>query len=551
MNIIKLKNFILFYLLFSTFVYSKSENLIYGKKALSKRDYKTAIEYFNKEIHLFPRECYGYYYLGLTYEKLSEKEKSIEQFQNATKVYCPNDLKEQSFWKVVNYYKFIEDWENLYIYSKAFLKFKPNKEVEKYLKIAENNYNPEQLKLKSLLEEAKLLEENEQYNDAAEKYKEIFEIDKKVIYLIKAGNLYKKFDNKNAINIFKKVLEYDSKNWYANYQIALDNYSKGNLNEAKKHIEISYNNVDKKDQNNFYFIQILYAYIELNLENLDKVNNILLQIDKLVSQNKENPKIQKEKNYYFIYILTQILQNKQIENNELLNKFLNPSFEYLLLQWIVYIKNKNYSDLYMNFIKNYPILFDNDKVLAFSNYINQILLILLLENKEHKEKLIELFKLKDNKLFIETISLPYGNILISDYLSNFNFNESSNLLEKEFSDILKGLSFKEYLNLLLIYNTYQIKEWDFLELILNKKEEQLIELNQEKLNAFLFYIKSLMLLKKEEVERSYELIKKAIELNSNYKTIAKKEELIQNIIQKNEDWKNLIESKTLIDFLSN
>ncbi|GIX43162.1 MAG: hypothetical protein KatS3mg129_2895 [Leptospiraceae bacterium] len=549
MNSIKLK-FLIIIFLFPFALGGESENLLYGKKALAKRDYKSAIDYFVKEIRLYPKECYGYYYLGLTYEKLKEKEKSIEQFQNAIKVYCQKDLKEQSFWKIVNYYKFIEDWEKLYIYSKAFLKFKPSKEVEKYVLLAEKHYDPEKLRLQDLLYEAKQLEEEQNYQQAAEKYLEMFSIKKNVLFLIKAGNLYKEAGNKEkASEIFLKVLELEPENWYANFQMALMYYNKGKLLEAQEHIEKSYNNIEKTDKRNLYYLEILRAYIYLNLEKFDVVDKILFKIDELFSKENVN-NFQKEKNYYIVFLLSKALQNQINEEYKRYLIYLENEYpEKYLYSMLDFFYQKKYDELYEYFIEN--INYQNTKIIPYSNFFNQFYIILLLIYDKELSKIEKLLAYRQESQFWEIISNSYGDFLLKQYLSNEKFLNTSDLLEYEFHNILKEVPYKDYLSLLLIYNTYKVKDYSFLKILFEKFYQNYHSLTNENLKAFLNYMNAIELLSKNQYESAFDYLKNAIDLNTNYRTIAKEEPLIQSLIQENEEWKNLIENKTFLDFLTN
>jgi len=534
--------FIIFFILMNHYIYSQSVNIREGKKAFAKKDFKSAIEYFNKEIQTSPNECYGYYYLGLTYERVSEKEKAIPQFQNAIKVQCPNELKEQAYWKIINYYRFIEDWENLYIYTKSFLKFKPNKEVEKYYHLAEKNHNPERLAIKDLLNEAAQLEEDKKYFQAAKKYQELFRTTKNVVYLVKAGNLYKKAgENHKAIEIFENALQYDPNNWYANYELALFRYNNGNPKEAKKHIEISYNNIPKDDVKNLYILHLLKGMILINLDQIEQAQEIFNRIDELL---KKHPKqIQREKNYYILASFIKVLKDN---NYSAFQKYIEKeNFENHLLQMIYNVQSQNIEGLYescIDFLENYQT---NNKFITYSNFINQIYIILLLNernNINHTEKLLSL----KNKL----ISEPSGNILLKKYLSYKTFLESSNLKENELNLILNELSYENFLSVLLIYNTYQIKDYKSLEKYINQYRNKLQNLNQNRLNAFLYFIDSVIGLFNNQIDEGYKHLENAIKLNPVYKTIAKEDPLIQKIIQEEKQWKNLVEGNTFLDIFT-
>jgi len=534
--------FIIFFILSNHYIYSQSVNIREGKKAFAKKDFKSAIEYFNKEIQVSPKVCYGYYYLGLTYERIAEKEKAIEQFQNAVKVQCPNELKEQAYWKLINYYRFTEDWENLYIYTKSFLKFKPHKEVEKYYHLAEKNHNPERLTIKDLLNEAIQLEEDKNYLQSAKKYEELFRVTKNTVYLIKAGNNYKKAgENNKAIEIFETVIQSDPDNWYANYELALFHYNNGKSNDAKKHIEISYKNIPKDDVKNLYILHLLKGFILINLEQIEEAKQILNQIDELL---KKHPKqIQKEKNYYILASFVEVLQGNNFSNYQ--RYIEKENFENILLQMIYDVQIQNIERLYksyIDFLENYQI---KNKFITYSNFTNQMYIILLLNERNNINHTKKLLSLKN-----ELISEPAGNILLKKYLSHKTFLESSNLKENELNLILNELSYQYFLGVLLIYHTYQIKDYNSLEKYFHQYRSELQNLNQNRLNAFLYFLGSVIGLFNNQIDKAYKDLENAINLNPVYKAIAKEDPLIQKIIQEKKEWENLVEGNTFLDIFT-
>ncbi len=542
MKINPYKKFIIFFILINHFIYSQSVNIREGKKAFAKKDFKSAIEYFNKEIQTSPKECYGYYYLGLTYERMAEKNKAIEQFQNVVKVQCPNELKEQAYWKIINYYRFTEDWENLYLYTKSFLKFKPNKEVEKYYHLAEKNHNPERLTIKDLLNEAIQLEEDKNYLQSAKKYEELFRATKNTVYLIKAGNLYKKAgENNKAIEIFEKVIQSDPENWYANYELALFHYNNGKSKEAKKYIEISYKNIPKGDVKNLYILHLLKGFILINLEQIEEAKQILNQIDELLKKHPNQ--IKKEKNYYILASFIDVINGN---NYSTFQKYIEKeNFENSLLQMIYDVQIQNIERLYksyIDFLENYTT---NNKFIIYSNFINQIYIILLLNEKNNIKHIEKLLSLKN-----ELISKPSGNILLKKYLSYNMFIESRNLKENELNLNLNELSYQYFLGLLLIYHTYQINDYKNLEKYFHQYRSELQNLNQNRLNAFLYFIGSVIGLFNNQIDKAYKDLENAINLNPVYKTIAKEDPLIQRIIQEEKQWKNLVESNTFLDIFT-
>jgi len=67
------------------------------------------------------------------------------------------------------------------------------------------------------------------------------------------------------------------------------------------------------------------------------------------------------------------------------------------------------------------------------------------------------------------------------------------------------------------------------------------------LNAFLYFIDSVIGLFNNQIDEGYKHLENAIKLNPVYKTIAKEDPLIQKIIQEEKQWKNLVEGNTFLD----
>lgn len=534
--------FIILYIFINISVYSDSENIINGKKAYAEKKYDLAIQYFKKEISLNPKQCFGYYYIGLTFERMQQKEKSIQEFIKATKTQCPSNLLEQSYWKIVNYYRFIEDWENLYVYSKAFLKIKYNSEVDKYLRLAENNYNPEKLKLANLIKQAKDYEEQSKLEEAAEVYIEIYKINEKIESLLKAADLYRTINNnQKSIEIYKNILEIQPKNWFANSQMAVYFYNNGEPEKALPYIEQSYSYIPKSEYKNLYSILIIKGFIYFNLENFNKVNDVLNEINEKFS-------LYKEKNYYVLYYLMERLNQNYKENVNQMKNF--SEVEISLIKFIEYFQKEEYYILYNNFIN----LFNNTKeekdLLRYSNYWNQIYIVLLLNSQNQQEQLNFLYQLKDNILLKKILSCSYRNYLIETYLSNFRIDETQ-LLEKELINILKEIPYTNNRDLVLLYSAFKLNDFLYLNDILKDKNEDYLKLNHKKLNAMLYYFQSIVYLNENKINDSYELLKKSIDLNSDYKVLAKENAVIKELIQTNEEWRKLLEESPILRILKN
>lgn len=517
-----MKRIIIFFSIFGTLIHlhSESNNLFYGKKALAEKNYNQALSYFNKEIKSNPKNCEAYFYAGITYEKMNQKENSISYFLTVTKMYCDPKLKEQSYWKVLNYYKYLEDWDNLYLITKSFLQFKPNSEVEKYYKLAQEKKDPNKAKVLELLSIAEQNEKNNQFLEAAKKYKEVFLITKEIEYLLKSAIIYKQAKmDEQAFQTFLEILEHQPDHWYANYQSGIYYYYSGFPKKCVEHLDRAKIHNSKPEKNFIYYFHLIQAFCKLNLENLEEFKDHYL----FLKQYNYN----KEENYFVLELFYNFFNHSNFNLSS--NTNISKKEEILVLTLLDNFYKKDVEKIYKVFLTN---SFNDSKYIRWSNFINQILITLFLEYRNEKEKRKELTKIIENQNLNTILKKPYQNLLINEFLKDLP-NEIQISLDSKFIETFKKIKNSSRLNLVLSY-LY------FLENNKEKFKENLLNIKGEEL-ALISYFHFILNIFEQDFDKAYENLKKSIELDFSFKEIAKREDSIKAIVQENQKISELID----------
>lgn len=516
-----MKQILILILLVWAFIHLKAEsnNLFYGKKALAEKNYNQALNYFYKEIKSNPKNCEAYFYTGITFEKMNQKENSISYFLSVTKMYCDPKLKEQSYWKVLNYYKYLEDWDNLYLIAKSFLQFKPNSEVEKYYKLAQEKKDPNKTKVLELLSIAEQNEKNNQLVEAAKKYKEVFLITKEIEYLLKSAIIYKQAKiDEEAFQTFLEILEYQPNHWYANYQSGIYYYYYGFPKKCIEHLDKAKNYNTKPEKNFIYYFHLVQAFCNLNSENLEEFKTHYLFLKQF--------NYKKEESYFVLELFYEFFNHSNLNLN--INRDISKREEIVILMLLDNFYKKDIEKIYKVFLSN-P--FDDSKFIRWSNFINQLLITLFVEYRNDQEKRKELVKITENQNFSKIIKKPYQNLIVNEFLKDLPDSVQINL-DSKFIETLKKIENFNRLNLILSY-IY------FLENNKEKFKENLHNIKGEEL-AFIYFLHFILNIYDLNFEQAYINLKKSIELDSNFKEIVKKENSIKTIVQENRKLSELI-----------
>jgi len=113
-----------------------------GKRAFSRRDYKSAFTLFQQALKENPGSGDPLFYMGYMHENQGRKSEAMQAYGRAVGMAMSPDLKEKAFWRLVLHYRYQNDWDNLYIYASRFQRFKPNSRVAGMLAQAEASRDP-------------------------------------------------------------------------------------------------------------------------------------------------------------------------------------------------------------------------------------------------------------------------------------------------------------------------------------------------------------------------------------------------------------------------
>ncbi|MFN3604424.1 MAG: tetratricopeptide repeat protein [Leptonema sp. (in: bacteria)] len=516
-------------LFFSFSLLGQSKNLFYAKKALAEKNYSKALELLNKEIKANPHQCEAYFYSGIALEKMNQKEKSISNFLTVTKMNCDPKLKEQAFWKVLSYYKYIEDWENLYLISKSFLQFKPDVEVEKIYKISQEKQDPKKTKILELLVLAEKLEKNNEWLEAAKAYKELFSLTNEVEYLLKSASIYKNNKkDKEAFENFLEVLSYQPNHWYANYQVGIYYYYYGQPEECIRYLINAEKNNPKPEINFLYYLNLAKAYCYLNSEVLDKFKETFLDLKKM--------KIKKEENYFLIESFYLFFINQDLKLNQTTFDFSKKEEGFTIFNLVRLLYKDNIEEIYKIFISN-P--FDDFKYIRWSNFINQLLVVMLIEYRNDIEKSSRILSLLEKNTFKIIKTKPHKNLLINTYLKNHVYEKNPDI-DSKFIEAVFSIETQNVLPFTLSYHYYLNSDFEKLKENLNVLKENNV--------ALLYYFKFIYLVFNQNFSEGIENLKKSKEMDPDFSRILENDKKVQGILKENKQLKKEIEEALEFSF---
>ncbi len=269
-------------LIFASTALHAQDALRAGKVALARRNYSQAISLLQKAKKARPGDGEAYYYTGLVYERTGKKAAAMTEYQRATELRLASDLKENAYWKLVLYYRHIQDWDNLYTVSKRFLAFRPSKQVEKIRDQAEANLDPSRKQVQRLLALAQSDEKQGQLECAARRYAEAARLDPDNIKVLwKAGDAYRKLERfKSALFYYRKAMAAGDDSWYSPFQAGVCYYG---LQQFEKAI-VSFNQAERRnkrpDKTFTFYLNTGRGLAHLELEQLEPARRALADVQK-------------------------------------------------------------------------------------------------------------------------------------------------------------------------------------------------------------------------------------------------------------------------------
>jgi len=220
-------NIAFFFLFFPTILpVFANESYREGKIAFSRRSYEEAITHFKNAIKENPDNGNAYFYIGYIYEKQDNKDLSIENYQHAVVLNMDTDLRDKAYWKIILYYKYIQDWENLYYYSDAFLKYTSSESVKKLKALSEEKLKNKDGRERILLQNALKKSENGDRKGAIKDLRELLSINSEFeAAKWHLGILYMSLnDYENGYEQFQDLIRLRPESWEYHYKAAICEY---------------------------------------------------------------------------------------------------------------------------------------------------------------------------------------------------------------------------------------------------------------------------------------------------------------------------------------
>lgn len=125
-----------------------------GKAAYGKKNYELARQLFEKSLSTNPSNGNPCFYLGYMLDNQNRRDLAVTQYRRGVDLQMEPELREKSFWKIVLYYKYVQDWDNLAVYSEKFLKYRDIPQVRAFLEEAREKRDPNTGRVRDLTESA-------------------------------------------------------------------------------------------------------------------------------------------------------------------------------------------------------------------------------------------------------------------------------------------------------------------------------------------------------------------------------------------------------------
>lgn len=259
--------FLILLTLFFPFFRGESEGSQYrqGKIHFSHHQYDKAEECFRRAFEANPKDGNPLFYIGYMKEKQDLKPESITYFRQAVELNMNRDLKEKAFWKIVIYYKFHQDWENLVLYAEKFYEFSRQRQVQELLELGKKNYDPKLAEVNRLVETGKQAVRQEKYDEAVRPLREAlrhYPNHREALWLLSEASQKQK-NYRAALEHLNTLIKLNSSIWQYHYKAGLCNYHTGRFSQALEAFAAARKVYDKPGDYFIYVVGMLEGIIHL------------------------------------------------------------------------------------------------------------------------------------------------------------------------------------------------------------------------------------------------------------------------------------------------
>ncbi len=144
-----------------------------GKMAYGARNFERARDLFEKAMQANPSNGNPCFYLGYMLDNQNHRDLAVQQYRRGVDLQMDADLREKAFWKIVLYYKYTQDWDNLAVYSEKFLKYKDIPQIREFLDEAREKRDPTEGRIRELTASAEKKRAAGDNKGAAQDYRAI------------------------------------------------------------------------------------------------------------------------------------------------------------------------------------------------------------------------------------------------------------------------------------------------------------------------------------------------------------------------------------------
>jgi len=238
-------------------------NFYSGKQSFAAKNFKNARKHFKAAIKYNPNHGDSYFYLGYMDEIEGKYKTSIDYFQKAVNRKMTSKLRNYSFLKIINYYKYHQNWEMVYQYCQRRLQYGNNSGIRKILDKAANLRNPELIEANKKIQLANAHIASGEYEEAETLLREAVGIQPDLYKAIFSLGLVLQSNGKNedAIKYFLQLTDKFPDNSLYFFRLGYSQMKTGKFSEALASLKKA-QNLDKipSDQKYIFYVSMGKSY---------------------------------------------------------------------------------------------------------------------------------------------------------------------------------------------------------------------------------------------------------------------------------------------------
>ena len=199
-----------------------------GKAAYSRGNFSQAHDAFQKALKANPSNGNAAFYIASMLDRKGKKGQAIRYYRKAVAGKLDSDLREKAYWKLVLYYRYHRDWDNLAAYSSRFLAFRKIGKVEGFLAEAERNRDPTRAAMARHMRAAQEQQAAGDLSAAAGSYRRALALKSNDSARWELANiLMKQKRYSEARSHLKRLVLSDGSRWAYHYKLGVTNYHLG------------------------------------------------------------------------------------------------------------------------------------------------------------------------------------------------------------------------------------------------------------------------------------------------------------------------------------